>query len=473
MKIGAALAALAAGALTVGAAPAVAAPISATIDANVATLNLDGSDDVETISVESGLLVHSGVGGALKSTADWDSTVDGEQTLPADGQHSIVVNGGAGNDTITVHTAVGEIGFDQLNGDAGDDVLTDGDNGDLVNGGDGNDRLIGGKGGDDLFGGPGDDTFVWNDGDSSDQIEGEAGNDTVVVNGSQLLGDSFTLAPESGHIRFKRVNLTTFSLFATAEQFQVNGLGGGDSLTTLPGVGALTQLSVDGGSGNDLIQGSDGADLLVGGAGNDRITGGPGRDVVLADGGDDQVDVRDNGADFASGGDGNDELFADAPGVDLADGFEAIDQPAPPAPVVPPPPPVSPPPPPPAAVAPPASATTPVPAPPLPRAFAATINVRMATVKHGKAALRIGCPATSSAGCTGTLALRTAKGTRLGHASYHVARGRSALVSVRLSRAVRRLAGRSDRLRTVAIAAAAGNVAQNSRTVTLLLPHER
>jgi hypothetical protein len=445
-------------------APASAAPVSASIVGDVATLNLDDSDNTETVSVDQGLLVHSGVGGALKSTADWDSTADGEQTVPADGTHVIVVNGGSGNDTISILASVNDIVFAEMNGNGGDDVLTDADTGDQLNGGDGNDRLVGGKGGDDLQGGAGDDTFVWNNGDGSDVIEGDAGDDTVQVNGSTILGDTFTLAPENGRVRFKRTNLNTFSLLSAAEHFQVNGLGGDDFVEASPGVGALTQLSVDGGSGGDVIRGSDGPDLLVGGPGNDRITGGAGRDAVFGGGGDDQVDVSGDGPDFASGGDGTDLVFADAADVDLIDGFETINRPASP-PAAPPPAPVEPPP---TTVAPPAITPQPSPAPAA-KALAVTIKARTAKVTRGSVGLRISCPAGSPANCTGVLVLRTRAGKTLGRSRYHLAPGASVTLKVKLARNVRRLAGRKGRLSAVAVASTNGNTAPTSRTVTLTI----
>ena len=44
----------------------------------------------------------------------------------------------------------------------------------------------------------------------------------------------------------------------STERFQVNGLGGDDSVVANDGVGALTLLSVDGGAGADTVNGSEG-----------------------------------------------------------------------------------------------------------------------------------------------------------------------------------------------------------------------
>ena len=56
------------------------------------------------------------------------------------------------------------------------------------------------------------------------------------------------------------------------------------------------------------------------------MTPGGGLDVVSGDDGDDQVNVRDNTADVARGGDGNDSVVADAADLDILDGFETVDR---------------------------------------------------------------------------------------------------------------------------------------------------
>ncbi|MFI5038421.1 MAG: calcium-binding protein, partial [Solirubrobacterales bacterium] len=303
-------------ALTANAAPASAAATSASIVDKTATLNLDAANDVETISVANGLVVHTATGGGLNSASDWDSATPGDQTVPADGTFTIVVNGGEGNDSLTVQAKNTEIASATLNGEGGDDVLTGADTNDVLNGGEGNDRLIGGKGIDLMNGGAGNDTMVWNNGDGSDRINGEAGNDTTEVNGSSTLGDVFTLAPEPGGVKFQRTNLVPFTLDTATERFQVNGLGGNDSITAADGVGAATQLTVDGGGGDDTIVGSDGNDVLLGGEGNDVIEG---------RGGDDRI-VGGTGSDTMSGGAGDDTLvWNNGDGSDVIDGGEGHD----------------------------------------------------------------------------------------------------------------------------------------------------
>ncbi len=78
--------------------PAQAAVSSASLDDLTATLNLDGADDNVTVSVSGGLLVHGQTTGGLNSGSDWDSAEEGDQTVPADGTFTVIVNGGEGND---------------------------------------------------------------------------------------------------------------------------------------------------------------------------------------------------------------------------------------------------------------------------------------------------------------------------------------------------------------------------------------
>jgi Ca2+-binding RTX toxin-like protein len=291
--------------------PAGAAVNSASINGTTATVNLDGADNNETVSVSGGLLVHTGTGGGLNSSSDWDSATPGDQTVPANATFTIVVNGGVGNDSITVLAKNTEIAEAKLFGGGGDDALTGADTNDFLEGGEGNDRLVGGKGTDAMIGGSGNDTLVWNNGDGSDRINGDAGNDVTEVNGSSTLGDEFTLDPEPGGVKFQRTNLVPFTLDTATERFLVNGLGGNDSITAHDGVGALTLLSVDGGAGNDTVNGSDGPDLIVGADGNDILNGG---------GGDDRI-IGGTGADTMNGGSGDDTLvWNNGDGSDVLNG---------------------------------------------------------------------------------------------------------------------------------------------------------
>jgi Ca2+-binding RTX toxin-like protein len=296
--------------------PAQAAVSSASIDGETATLNLDGANDNVTVSVSGGVLVHGQTTGGLNSGSDWDSNADGDQLVPADGTFTVVVNGGDGNDSLTVLGKNTEIGAVKLLGEGGDDVLTGADSDDSLGGGDGNDRLVGAKGTDTMSGGAGNDTLVWNNGDGSDTIDGDGGNDGTEVNGNPTLGDAFTLEPNAGRIKFRRLNLVPFTLDSSTERFQVNGLGGNDLVEASDGVGALTLLSVDGGAGVDTVVGSDGPDLILGGEGDDVLSGG---------GGDDRI-VGDRGGDTMNGDAGDDTLvWNNGDGTDVVNGDDGTD----------------------------------------------------------------------------------------------------------------------------------------------------
>ena len=220
--------------------PAQAAVGSATLVGHTATLTLDGADDNVTVSVSGGLLVHGQTTGGLSSGSDWDSAKAGNQTVPADGTFTVVVNGGDGNDAITVLAKNTEIAATTLNGGGGDDVLTGADTNDTLNGGEGNDalsggggddRIVGDRGADSMNGGSGDDTLVWNNGDGSDVINGDGGSDDVEVNGSPTAGDAFTVQPNGARIKFDRTNLVPFSLdIGSSETMHANGLGGDDTI---------------------------------------------------------------------------------------------------------------------------------------------------------------------------------------------------------------------------------------------------
>jgi hypothetical protein len=217
------------------------------------------------------------------------------------------------------------------------------------------------------------------------------------------------------------------------------GRGGNDSITAGGGVGAVALLSIDGGADDDT------------------------------------VDIRDNAPELASGGDGRDKVVADSEALDTVDGFEVVDRP----PVAPPPPP-----PPPAVIPPPAVAPPPAVVPPPvdmpPALFLAppsaappslvSIASRTATVRNGRASIRVRCPASAAGDCKGLVTLLTARG-RVGSTHYDVRRGATATLKLTMTRASRRLVERTGHLKVVArvSAGSAGAFAQASHRLTLAL----
>ena len=301
-----------------------------------------------------------------------------------------------------------------------------------------------------MNGGAGDDTLVWNNGDGTDVVNGDDGRDDVEVNGAPAAGDVFTVQPNGARIKFDRTNLVPFSLdIGSSETLHANGLGGDDAIT----VGEVGSYAVtaSGGPGNDTLTGGGSSETFLGGSGNDTITPGGGLDVVSGDEGDDQVNVRDNTADVARGGDGNDSVVADTADLDILDGFETVDR-------------------------------TPVVTPPPVDTSTRPVTIRGGTVKvsKGTASIKVSCPATSPGNCTGSLAVRTAKGVKLaglkvvlqlGSARYNLAPGASRTLKVKLAKGSKRLADRKGHLKVLAVASTgpSGKIAQSSRRLTLAL----
>ncbi len=229
-------------------------------------------------------------------------------TLDIGTTENLDVNGQGGSDVIVGSKGLnGLIGLD-LDGGEGNDLLIGGDGVDVLRGGAGNDTLIGGRGNDVMLGQDGSDLLIWNHGDGSDFMEGGEGFDFVQVNGSNTAGDDFSIDPNGERVRFRRNNLSLFTLnIGTTENLDVNGQGGSDVIVGSTGLNGLIGLDLDGGEGNDLLIGGDGVDVIRGGAGNDTLIGGRGNDVMLGQNGSDLLIWNNgDGSDFMEGGEGFD-----------------------------------------------------------------------------------------------------------------------------------------------------------------------
>ena len=242
----------------------------------------------------------------------------------------LVLNANGGDDNMVSDPATptamllnGGTGIDTMSAGAGADFLNGGDDNDKLTGGPGGDRIVGDRGGDAMIGGPGDDTTVWNNGDGSDTMDGEAGLDKVEVNGATGAGDAFEIAPNGARVKFDRVNLVPFTLdIATSESFDINGLGGDDTLLVKPGVPMAVQ--ADGGDGNDTMTGGDEQDTFFGGLGNDTLTGGGANDLLDGQDGDDKLLARDGFGDLVRGGAGTDSAEIDKK-IDIVVDVEKVD----------------------------------------------------------------------------------------------------------------------------------------------------
>jgi Ca2+-binding RTX toxin-like protein len=242
----------------------------------------------------------------------------------------LVLNANGGDDTMVSDPATptamllnGGTGLDTMSGGANADFINGGDDNDTLTGGPGGDRIVGDRGNDTMKGQAGDDTLVWNNGDGSDVMDGELGLDEIEVNGAAGAGDAFEIAPNGQRVKFDRTNLGPFTLdIATAETFEINALGGDDTLLVKPGVPMAVQ--ADGGDGNDNLKGAEEQDTFFGGLGDDTLDGGGGNDLLDGQDGDDTLLARDGVGDLVRGGAGIDSAKVDK--SDIVVDVEKIDR---------------------------------------------------------------------------------------------------------------------------------------------------
>ena len=150
-------------------------------------------------------------------------------------------------------------------------------------------------------------------GEGSDRVtvEGTLGDDTIGV-APAAVAPHIAVSGGSGGVPIDVVN---------AEALAVESLAGNDTLNGTAGLAALTQLTLDGGAGNDAINGGDGNDTLRGGTENDAIDGNGGADAALLGAGDDSFtwDPGD-GSDKVEGEAGTDTMVFN--GAAVAENFD-------------------------------------------------------------------------------------------------------------------------------------------------------
>jgi Ca2+-binding RTX toxin-like protein len=137
-------------------------------------------------------------------------------------------------------------------------------------------------------------------------VEGTPGNDTIGVAASAV-APHIALSGGPGGLPIDVVN---------AEALAVESLAGNDTLNAGLGLATFTQLTLDGGAGNDTINGGDGNDTLRGGSENDAVDGNGGVDVALMGAGDDSFtwDPGD-GSDKVEGEAGSDTMVFNGAGA--------------------------------------------------------------------------------------------------------------------------------------------------------------
>ena len=152
----------------------------------------------------------------------------GNITMTLQDMERVVINAGAGDDTVeATGNLAGSIAL-TVDGGAGNDRILGSNGNDVLLGGDGNDFIDGQQGADVAFMGAGDDLFQWDPGDGSDVVEGQDGRDTMLFNGANV-GENFAIFANGGRALFTR-NVANITMdLNDVERVDVLTLGGVDN----------------------------------------------------------------------------------------------------------------------------------------------------------------------------------------------------------------------------------------------------
>ena len=136
---------------------------------------------------------------------------------------------GGGNDTIDASgLPAGTIGL-VIDGGAGNDTIIGSQGADTLIGGNGNDVVTGGRGDDMAFLGAGGDQFIWNPGDGSDTVDGQGGFDTLLFNGANV-GENIDILANGLRTSFTRDVANITMDLNHLEFLHFNALGGADNV---------------------------------------------------------------------------------------------------------------------------------------------------------------------------------------------------------------------------------------------------
>jgi len=188
---------------------------------------------------------------------------------------AISISAGGGNDLVMIDESAGSFTSKSIviDGGAGNDTLLGGSGNDIIIGGDGDDFVDAGRGSDLVLLGAGDDVAVWSPGDGSDTIEGQDGDDRLEFKGANV-SENLSVSANGQRVRlFRDVANVTMDLNGV-EELDLETLGGVDSVTVddLTGT-ALARVNVD-------LEGSPGSGAGDGQADSIVLHGSAAREVV-------------------------------------------------------------------------------------------------------------------------------------------------------------------------------------------------
>src|SRR5262249_54345892 len=133
----------------------------------------------------------------------------------------LTLNAQAGDDVVNASSLEADSIQLAMNGGLGNDLLVGSQGADLMTGGDGDDSALMGAG---------DDTFVWNPGDDNDVLEGQAGFDRMLFNGTNIWSESVDIAANGSRVRFARDVANVTMDLNGVEGIDYNALGGNDQI---------------------------------------------------------------------------------------------------------------------------------------------------------------------------------------------------------------------------------------------------
>jgi Ca2+-binding RTX toxin-like protein len=202
-------------------------------DSQADTINVDGTGRDDKVSISgSGSSVRVEGLPALVNVSNSEST------------DALVVRALDGNDNISAAGLPATLLSLTIDGGPGNDTILGGDGNDLLIGGDDNDFIDGNRGNDTVLMGAGNDVFLWDPGDGSDVVEGQAGMDRMVFNGSNA-AENIDISANGSRVRFFRdVGNITMDLNGV-ERIDFNALGGADTILVNDVSGTdLTQVNI-------------------------------------------------------------------------------------------------------------------------------------------------------------------------------------------------------------------------------------
>jgi Ca2+-binding RTX toxin-like protein len=241
---------------------------------NIDTVEVNGSDDSETFTAT-----------ANGTFARFDRVSPAPYALDMVAEN-LVLNANGGADSFAATGNLAALIKITVNGGPGNDTLLGSNGADILIGGEHDDFIDGQQGNDTLIGGLGDDRFQWDPGDGNDVIEGQAGMDSLLFNGSNI-GEIVELAANGARARFTRNVANIILDMDGVEKVTFNARGGADTITVNDMTGtavttvALDLASVPGSSTGDaqidavIVNGTGGNDtvMIAGGAGSATVTG--------------------------------------------------------------------------------------------------------------------------------------------------------------------------------------------------------